>query len=59
MEKLHGIIPPMITPLTDDDTLDREGTVRLVEHMLSGGIHGLFLLGTTGSASPTPRWTRA
>lgn len=50
MEKLQGIIPPMITPLTDDDTLDREGAVRLIEHMLAGGIHGLFLLGTTGEA---------
>ena len=49
MEKiLTGIVPPMITPLLDCDTLDREGTVRLVEHLLSAGVHGLFLLGTTG-----------
>lgn len=45
---LRGIVPPMITPLIDNDTLDREGTVRLVNHILEGGVQGLFLLGTTG-----------
>ncbi len=40
----------MITPLKGDDELDIEGTSRLVEHMLAGGVHALFLLGTTGEA---------
>jgi dihydrodipicolinate synthase/N-acetylneuraminate lyase len=47
---LRGIIPPMVTPLVDRDTLDAAGTERLVEHILSGGVHGLFILGTTGEA---------
>lgn len=50
MKKLHGIIPPMVTPLKGDDTIDVEGTKRLTEHMIAGGVHGLFLLGTTGEA---------
>ena len=50
MEKLRGIIPPMITPLKGNDELDREGAVRLVEHMLKGVVHALFILGTTGEA---------
>lgn len=45
--KLRGIIPPMITPLKGDDELDREGTVRLTEHLVAGGVHAIFLLGTT------------
>ena len=45
-----GIIPPVITPLTDRDTLDHAGLERLVEHLISGGVHGLFILGTTGEA---------
>lgn len=45
---MHGIIPPLITPLLDRDTLDTEGLERLVEHVLAGGVHGLFILGTTG-----------
>jgi 4-hydroxy-tetrahydrodipicolinate synthase len=47
---LVGIIPPMVTPLLDRDTLDAPGAERLVEHLLAGGVHGLFILGTTGEA---------
>jgi 4-hydroxy-tetrahydrodipicolinate synthase len=45
-----GIIPPMVTPLRDNDTLDVQGLERLVEHIIDGGVHGLFILGTTGEA---------
>ncbi len=45
---LRGIVPPMVTPLKDRDTLDLAGLERLVEHILAGGVHGLFILGTTG-----------
>jgi len=45
---LRGIIPPMVTPLKDRDTLDEPGLQRLVERILAGGVHGLFILGTTG-----------
>lgn len=45
---LKGIIPPLITPLLGRDRLDMEGLERLVEHMIEGGIHGLFALGSTG-----------
>jgi len=46
----RGIIPPLVTPLTDRDTLDVAGLEALVEHVLAGGVHGLFILGTTGEA---------
>ncbi|MEX2411694.1 MAG: dihydrodipicolinate synthase family protein [Candidatus Paceibacterota bacterium] len=45
---IKGIISPVITPLEDQNNLDIEGLERLVEHILSGGVHGLFILGTTG-----------
>jgi len=47
-KKLKGIVPPLITPLKDRDTLDVQGLEKLVEHVLGGGVHGLFVLGTTG-----------
>ena len=47
---LRGVIPPMITPLREQDALDAEGLERLIEHILGGGVHGLFILGTTGEA---------
>lgn len=45
---VHGIIPPMATPLAGPDELDLPGLGRLIEHILRGGVHGLFILGTTG-----------
>ncbi len=45
---LRGIIPPMVTPLLGRDELDISGLERLVEHVIAGGVHGLFILGTTG-----------
>ncbi|MDR2438062.1 MAG: dihydrodipicolinate synthase family protein [Planctomycetaceae bacterium] len=45
---LHGIIPPLLTPLLDWRTLDVYGLENLVERHLLGGVHGLFLLGTCG-----------
>ncbi|MDO9341443.1 MAG: dihydrodipicolinate synthase family protein [Bacteroidales bacterium] len=48
---LKGIIPPVVTPLIDNNTLDIQGLENLVEHLLSGGVHGLFMLGTTGEAT--------
>jgi 4-hydroxy-tetrahydrodipicolinate synthase len=47
---LCGIVPPLVTPLADRDTLDQEGTERLLEHVISGGVAGVFILGTTGEA---------
>ena len=46
----RGIFPPMITPLKSRDELDVAGLERLVEHILAGGVQGLFLLGSTGEA---------
>ena len=48
--QFHGIIPPMVTPLKDWDTLDNQGIEKLINHILNGGVHGLFVLGTTGEA---------
>jgi 4-hydroxy-tetrahydrodipicolinate synthase len=47
---LKGIIPPMITPLHDNRTLDVKGLEKLIEHILAGGVNGLFILGTTGES---------
>jgi len=45
---LTGIVPPLVTPLRSGDQLDVAGLERLIEHVLAGGVSGLFLLGTTG-----------
>jgi dihydrodipicolinate synthase/N-acetylneuraminate lyase len=48
LKPLKGIIPPLVTPLLDNDTLDVDGLERLIEHTIDGGVSGLFILGTTG-----------
>lgn len=50
LTNFRGIVPPLITPLIDRDQLDIPGMKRLVAHVLGGGVHGLFILGTTGEA---------
>lgn len=45
--RLHGIIPPVVTPLTPDFQVDEAALRRVIRHLLDGGVHGLFLLGST------------
>ena len=57
---LKGVIPPLVTPLKGRDQIDLPALERIIEHVLAGGVHGLFLLGTTGegpSLSPEAQRT--
>lgn len=38
----------MVTPLLENGELDIHGLQKLLEYLINGGIHGVFLLGTTG-----------
>lgn len=54
-QTFQGIFPPMITPLNADFSLDVASTEKLIEHLIEGGVHGIFIIGTTGeSASISP-----
>ena len=48
---LSGIIPPIVTPLISNTELDVQGLKNLINHILDGGVHGVFILGTTGEAT--------
>ena len=45
---LRGIIVPMVSPLAAADRLDTAGLERLVDRLIHGGVHGIFLLGSCG-----------
>ncbi|MDR2816704.1 MAG: dihydrodipicolinate synthase family protein [Proteiniphilum sp.] len=47
---LEGIIVPLVTPLSGNGGVDIEGLNNLIEHVIRGGVHGIFILGTTGEA---------
>jgi 4-hydroxy-tetrahydrodipicolinate synthase len=55
---LKGIIPPLITPLNSDLSLDKESLKKLLNHVISGGVHGVFILGTTGEFASLRRETK-
>ena len=44
----RGIIPPIITPLTDEGEVNYPVLRQMVNHLIDNGVHGLFPLGTTG-----------
>lgn len=48
MTDFHGIIPPLLTPRTDSGEIDRAGISALVDHLVAGGVHGIFVLGSSG-----------
>ncbi len=51
---LQGVIVPLITPLNPDESLDEKGLERLVEHVIKGGVAGIFLLGSSGEGPSLP-----
>jgi dihydrodipicolinate synthase/N-acetylneuraminate lyase len=47
LPRLHGIVPPLPTPLNPDESIDVGSLSRLVEAQIRAGVHGLWVLGTT------------
>src|SRR5579871_3761842 len=45
---LRGIIPPVVTPMHADESLDLPRLKSHIDFMLAKGVHGIFVLGTTG-----------
>ncbi|MGV9881017.1 dihydrodipicolinate synthase family protein [Streptomyces sp. NPDC003006] len=48
---LTGVVPPVCTPLTPDREVDTASLVRLVDHLVGGGVDGLFVLGSTSEVA--------
>src|SRR6185437_9616913 len=51
LTRLHGVVPPVVTPLTDDYKVDFPSFTRVIEHLIKGGVHGLFFLGSTSEVT--------
>jgi 4-hydroxy-tetrahydrodipicolinate synthase len=56
--KLRGIIPPVVTPMTPDQELDLPALQRHIDFMLARGVHGIFVLGTTGEFYALQEWEK-
>lgn len=46
--KIEGIVVPMVTPLTREESFDEKRMRDLAEFLIEGGVDGLFPLGTSG-----------
>ena len=59
--KIQGVVPPMVTPLhADGETVNVPVVQQLVEHLISQGVHGIFVGGSTGEvwALDDEQWKR-
>ena len=45
--QLHGIVPPVATPYDPQGKIDPQGLRNVLRHLIDGGVHGLFVLGST------------
>jgi 4-hydroxy-tetrahydrodipicolinate synthase len=59
LERLHGIVPPILTPVADDESIDVASLRRLIEFQIGAGVHGIWVLGTTGEFASFTRPERA
>ncbi len=48
MFKPEGIIPAMVTPVTTRDEINGTALRKLTNHLIAGGVHGLFAIGSQG-----------
>lgn len=49
--RIAGVLPPVVTPLRDDGSLDVASYERLIERLIGAGVDGLFVLGSTGEVA--------
>lgn len=59
LERLHGIVPPILTPINEDQSIDLASLRRLIEFQIEEGVHGIWVLGTTGEFASFSRRERA
>lgn len=48
MLEVKGVIPALVTPLDRDGELLESGLRDLLDYTIAGGVHGVFVLGTSG-----------
>ena len=50
MVEIKGIIPPILTPMNDDESINEQELRHQVNRMIDAGVSGVFALGTNGEA---------
>lgn len=47
-DSLKGIVPAVVTPFRDDESIDYAAWQNLIEFLIASGVHGLFVVGGQG-----------
>ena len=48
MKEIKGIIPPIITPMNEDESINEHELANQVDRLIEAGVHGIFAFGTNG-----------
>lgn len=48
MLHVHGIIPPIVTPMLANEDVDYDKLKTVIDDQIAAGVHGIFVMGTTG-----------
>ncbi len=58
VKKYHGVIIPMVTPVTNEGDIDHSAVKKVADHIIEGGASP-FVMGTTGESASIPDSARA
>ena len=47
-KEIIGVIPPIITPIDDQEKVDEKALRALIDHCINNGIHGILVCGSNG-----------
>lgn len=53
-KRFRGVVPPLITPVNSEGSLDEQSLGRVIDYMVGGGVDGIFVMGTTGECASVP-----
>lgn len=48
MKTIHGVIPPIITPIDNQEHVDEKAFRKLLRYSVDNGLHGIFVAGSNG-----------
>lgn len=57
-KKFYGVVPPVCTPLLEDRSFDKASFVKQINRLIDAGMHGLFILGSSGEVAFSTRERR-
>ena len=46
--EIKGIIPPIVTPMNEDESINEEELRKQIDRQIEAGVHGVFVYGTNG-----------